>query len=427
VTTRAPATAAVPAAAVPAAWREPAYLRYLAGRSVSWLGDQAWSVALAWAAVRLASPGVAGLVLAASSVPRLVLMLFGGPLADRWDARRLMLASDALRAVVTLVAAALAVAGTGLPLLVTVALVFGVVDAVFLPAAGSVQPRLLRPGQYAGGAALGELANRAALTLGAPLGGLLVAFGGLPLGCLVDAATFVASMLFLWTVHPRPLTPTEPLDAAEPARTTRTTRAKEPYLAALRGGLAYLVRDPLLRTVVVLGFLANVAAVGPLNVGVALVSQERGWGAGGIGALLAGFGIGAAAGAVVMLRWRIRRYVGVAASGAAVAQGLALAAVGAAPAPVTAVGAMALVGLTSGVLGILLTTLTQTATADAYRGRVSSVTLVTGLGVTPLVMAVFGALVSAAGLAAVFAGCGALAAAAALAALLVPAYRRATG
>jgi MFS family permease len=202
--------------AVRAAWREPAYLRYLAGRSVSWLGDQVWSVALAWAAVRLASPGVAGLVLAASSVPRLALMLFGGPLADRHDARRLMLASDAARAVVTLIAAALAVAGTGLPLLVVVALVFGVVDAVFLPAAGSVQPRLLRPTQYASGAALGELANRAALTLGAPLGGLLVTFGGLPLGCLVDAATFLLSIAALWSIHPRPLTPPTPAPRPPP-------------------------------------------------------------------------------------------------------------------------------------------------------------------------------------------------------------------
>jgi hypothetical protein len=146
-------------------------------------------------------------------------------------------------------------------------------------------------------------------------------------------------------------------------------------------------------------------------------------GAGGIGVLLAGFGVGAAAGAMLMLRWRIRRYVGMAASAAAVAQGLTVAATGAAPTLAAAVGAMALVGLTSGVLGITVTTLIQTATTDTYRGRVSSVTLVTSLGVTPLVMAVLGTLVTTVGLATVFAGCGLLAAAAGVTALLVPAYR----
>jgi hypothetical protein len=51
------------------AFREPQFLRYLTGQTISGLGDQIWFVALSWSAVRLASPATAGLLLMLSSVP----------------------------------------------------------------------------------------------------------------------------------------------------------------------------------------------------------------------------------------------------------------------------------------------------------------------------------------------------------------------
>lgn len=48
------------ATALRPAYREPAYLRYLAGHGTSLLGDQVWHIALSWSAVQLASPGWPG-------------------------------------------------------------------------------------------------------------------------------------------------------------------------------------------------------------------------------------------------------------------------------------------------------------------------------------------------------------------------------
>jgi predicted MFS family arabinose efflux permease len=397
------------AAPVRPAYREGGYLRYVVGQAVSQLGDSVWGVALAWVAVRVASPGVAGAVLAVSAVPRLALLLFGGPLADRYDARRLMVGSDALRAVVTLVAAAVALRQTSIGLLVAVALVFGMVDAVFLPAAGSVRPRLLRPEQYAGGAALYELSGRAALTLGAPFGGLLVAYGGLSLGCVVDAATFVVSMAALWTVRPRPV--------AE-------ARAGEPYPVALRRGLGYLVRHRVLRVALSAALLVNLGFVGPMNVGIALLSHDRGWGAAGIGMLLAGFGTGAAVVAVILLRVRVRRGLGPAVAAGCVLQGGSVVLLGVAPTLPAAVAAAVLAGLTSGLMGILMTTVVQASTDDAFRGRVTSVSTLSSLGVTPLAIAGFGALAGVFGTAPVFTGSAVLSFAAGALCLGSTAFRR---
>ncbi|MEJ5946923.1 hypothetical protein WDZ17_16635, partial [Pseudokineococcus basanitobsidens] len=71
-----------------AAYRDLNVLRWIAGLFLSLLGDQVFFIALAWTATQVASPAVAGLVVAAGAVPRAVLMLGGGALADRAGPRR---------------------------------------------------------------------------------------------------------------------------------------------------------------------------------------------------------------------------------------------------------------------------------------------------------------------------------------------------
>lgn len=350
----------------------PDFRRYAAGQAVSVLGDQVYYVALSWVAVRIASPGTAGMLLAVSAVPRLLLMLSGGVLVDRTEPRRLMMVSDLARAVVCLAAAAVALRQASIPLLVVVALAFGVADAVFLPAAGALQPRLLEPERYAGGNAVVATLNRLALTLGAPLGGLLVAAGGFSAALLVDAATFAVSVLALRTLRPRP--------AARPS-------TKEE--AGLRDGLRYVARHPVLRGALLAGLLANLGFVGPMNVGLALSAEAAGWGATGIGILLAGFGFGAIVTGLLMVRPRISRIAPIVAGCFAV-QGIAVVVPALTASLPLAVAATFVAGLTSGPTGILLSALTQAATGDAYRGRVAGVSSVANLGLTPLAMSAMG-------------------------------------
>jgi MFS family permease len=399
-----------PASKVRPAYREIPYLRYVAGQAVSVLGDQVWYVALSWAAIRLAPPGVAGLILAVSSLPRLALLLVGGAVVDRYGPRRLMIGSDAGRAVVSLLAAGLAMRAPGVPLLVVVALLFGFVDAVFLPAAGAIAPRLLHSDQLTDGAAINTLASRLALTLGAPLGGVLVALGGLPLACLVNAVTFVVSVAALASVRPRPA----------PGHDEAPERLAE----ALRGGLRYLLRHPVLRVLLLVSLLVNLGFVGPMNVGLAIVADARSWRAVGIGDMLAGFGLGAVTGALVMLRVRPRSRP-VAAVCAAV-QGIAVGSIALAPTLWVAVLATSVAGLTSGPLAIVLTSWVQRLVDDRFRGRVASVTTLVNLGITPLAMAAMGAVAGQLGTVPAFAGSGALEVAAA-ALCLLPALSRAGG
>ena len=118
-----------------------------AGQAVSLLGDQFHLVALAWLVLDLTGSGLAlGAVLMAASIPRAVLIIVGGALADRFAPRRLMLASDIARSATVGILAVLILTGrVELWQLVVMGVVFGIVDALFFPAMNAIVPSLVPP------------------------------------------------------------------------------------------------------------------------------------------------------------------------------------------------------------------------------------------------------------------------------------------
>lgn len=405
------AMTAAPVASRPA-YRSAQYVRYLTGQAVSIIGDQIWYVALSWAAVKLASPAVAGVILSVSSIPRILLMLFGGVFVDRFGPRRIMMSTNLICAVTMVAAAGIALWSPSIVLLIAVAIVFGAADALFMPASGAMAPLLLEKDQFASGSALRELAGRAALTVGAPLGGALVVTGGLPLAAAVNAVTFGISLAALWTVRPRTV---DAATAPVPAKTT----------AALRDGFAYLRRTPVVAGLMLVSLLVNIGFVGPMNVGLALVSEDRGWGSAGIGWLLAGFGVGAALSALTLLKLKPRGRVGWVIAAGAAAQGVSLLALGLVPSLALGVVCTAVTGLSGGLMAVTSGTVITTVTDDAYRGRVSSVSMFANVGLSPLAVAGCGVLVAATSLETAFAISGAMGGIGALLVIAMKATRRA--
>ena len=58
---------------------------WLAAVTISWLGDAAWMVALAWTAAHTYSPATAGVIIGAEMIPQAAFVLVGGVIADRFD------------------------------------------------------------------------------------------------------------------------------------------------------------------------------------------------------------------------------------------------------------------------------------------------------------------------------------------------------
>lgn len=74
---------------------------YLTGATLSYAGTALVPVALSFAVLQSGhGPDGLGLVLAAQSVPTIILLLLGGVLGDRCPRRSIMIGADLLRAVV---------------------------------------------------------------------------------------------------------------------------------------------------------------------------------------------------------------------------------------------------------------------------------------------------------------------------------------
>ncbi|WP_448624677.1 MFS transporter [Geodermatophilus sp. URMC 64] len=174
----------------------PDFRRLFLGSAVSQLGGQMTTFAVMLQIFRItdSSAAVGGVGLAAA-IPSLVVGLFGGPLIDSVDRRRLVLAMSSCLALVSLAFAVQAFAGNrNVWLLYVLVLVQNAFTAVNGPARRTFVPRLLGPSLLPAGAALTMLSMHVSLVAGPPLAGLLTASAGLRYCYLVDALTFLASL-----------------------------------------------------------------------------------------------------------------------------------------------------------------------------------------------------------------------------------------
>ncbi|MEW2045351.1 MFS transporter [Streptomyces sp. NPDC005476] len=420
------------------AHRDGNVLRWLAAYTASMIGDNVYYLALSWAAVRAGSPAQTGLVMTVSAVPRALLMLGGGVIADRLGPRRVVIGSDAVRcAAVLAVAVLLSTTDPGLWPLAVLAVVFGTVDAVFMPAVGALPARVTGRGQLARVQGMRGLAVRLASVVGGPLGALGVALGGAAAAFGLAALLIAVSVPLLVSVRMRALPGDRAKtagmrettadggagEAAEPQRTSSVDRSAtvgsadagsgEPFgePAEYRGatawrdlvdGLRYVRGHRVLAPLMLAISLGDLGFVGPLNVGLALLADERGWGASGMGWTLAGFGVGAGAASLLLaLRGRLP-HAGQVAAYAILAGSVAIGYLAHAPGVPAAVGAAVLVGLLAGLSGALCAALLQTQSDPAYLGRVTALASLVSLGLAPLSMPLSAAAIGVWGTAPVF-------------------------
>ncbi|WP_328559926.1 MFS transporter [Streptomyces coelicoflavus] len=397
------------------AHRDPNVLRWVGAYTASMVGDMVFFLALSWAAVQNGSPAQAGLVTAVSAVPRALLMLGGGVVADRLGPRRVVIGSDSVRCVTVLaVAAVLFATDPGLWLLALLAVVFGTVDAVFMPAVGALPARITGQDQLARVQGMRGLAIRFAAVVGAPLGGLGVAVGGAAAAFAFAGLLIAVSVPLLVSVRMREL----PADDATAARETTAWRD-------LVGGLRYVRRHRVLGPLMVTIALGDLGFVGPLNVGLTLLADERGWGASGMGWVLAGFGTGAGVAALLLtVRGRLP-HAGYVAAGAIIPGAAAIAALAHAPGLPVAVGTALLVGLLTGLSGAMCGALLQTQSDPAYLGRVTAVGGIVSLGIAPLSMPLSAAAIGVWGTGPVFAVSAVVCGLGGVVALCAPGVRRA--
>jgi MFS family permease len=272
--------------------RERAFRLLWTGQAVSAFGDALAPVALAFAALQIAHTASAlGLVLAASTTARVVFLPIGGVWADRLPRQRVMLSSDAIRAVTELVLAAVLLSGRGqLWTLIVLAVVDGAAGAFFVPASGALVPQTVPAARLQQANALMGLSRSTTWVIGPAISGVLVALIGPGWVFTIDAATYVVSAASLAMLR------VPALDA--------TPRAS--FWSELAAGWHAVSSRTWFLTNLVSHALWNFAIAAFFVLGPIVAKQHLG-GASAWGLIAASLGAGSVVGGLVALRVRPRR------------------------------------------------------------------------------------------------------------------------
>ena len=357
------------------ALRHTDFRRYWLGQLVSLVGTWMQSVAQGWLMHRLTdSPLMLGLLGFAQFLPVLLLSLWAGVLVDRVDRRRLLIVTQSLAMMQALALALVVTLGVVQPwMILTLAFVFGAINAFDLPTRQSLVADLVGRDDLSNGIALNSAAFNSARIVGPALAGVLVAWVG-EAGCFwINALSYGAVLASLAMIRLEP----------------RARASAGTAVARLAEGVRYVWRRPGLRNLLLLlalmgGFGFQYMVLLPVYARTILDAGPREY-----GLLVSAFGIGSILAAVRMMRtlsrWDLRRHLLV---------GLVIAGLGQAgfawsrSLPLTL-----MMGFLSG-FGLILyisstNTLIQLSADDAFRGRVMSLYTFAFVGMAP-----FGALLA---------------------------------
>lgn len=325
------------------------------------------------------SPLLTTLIPAANQILAGPLAPVGGLLADRFNRRDLLVATQAGFALTT-AGLALAVAMDANVIVILLATVAsGAVGAINFPAFQSLFPRLVPDEEMQAAVSLNSVTFNLARIVGPALGVLVLTVAGTATVFWVNAATFSLYSAALLLVP----------------RAYGLIADKSGPKARLRDGLSYAAKDPTIRTMILgIGTISLFA----LNlIWLAPLVAERVWGdPKAAGYVLTSMGVGAVIGALGAgnisetrrPNFLVGMFLGLATT---------LGTVALAPVPAATVVAVALFGSFYMGAAVILNSLTQLASEDEMRGRVMSFYMSAWVGLLPIGAVIAGAVAQAVG------------------------------
>lgn len=359
--------------------RNPLFLRLWVGNLISLLGDQFYLIALPWLILEKTGSGTAlGTIMMTAALPRAILMLLGGALADRISPRRVLLATAVSRACLVS-AVALLIWSSRLDLwhLYLLAFGFGIADAFAAPAAQSFLPSLVSREELPAANAITQGSSQT-VSLAAPgPAGMLIGALGTAWAFLLDGLSFLAIVFALLTLSDPPENPV----------TTAATSIGQSILQ----GIDFVRRDLPLRTLMIVAAVLNFCCTGPLAIGIVWMARFHFHAASALGLLMSCEAAGGLAGMLLAARWQQRHrgrlmlqccaFIGLCIAGIAWTQTLPLLA-----------ALLFVVSTAAAYMNLQLVVWFQQRVERALLGRVMSLFMLCAIGLQPLSMALAGIL-----------------------------------
>lgn len=334
---------------------------YLISRFCSATAMALLRAAVAWHVFELSHSafhlGLIGLV---QFVPVLSLTLVGGAVADAYDRRRIMrLAQIPILASGAVLAIATAQGVVSLPILYAAVFCIAASFSFDSPARQALVPNLVPLAAFPRAVTFSSTAQALAFATGPAVGGLVIAHSGIGSAYTIYAVLVALNWIGLGFVRPM----------------RASTERREPSWQAVREGIAFVRRSPVILGCMTLDMFAVI--FGGATALLPIYAKEiLDVGARGYGLLASSLEIGALTSAVVMM---LRRPVSRAGSALMIAvgvYGVATIVFGFSRAFPLSIAAFMVAGMADQVSVVMRQTAIQMATPDALRGRVSAVNMI---------------------------------------------------
>ncbi|MBP2404169.1 enterobactin exporter EntS [Streptomyces netropsis] len=350
-------------------WRNRDFLTFWLGETLSLLGTQVTNLALPLTAITSfhATDEQVGLLRFLQLVPYLGLALVFGVWADRARRRPIMLGANFARMLLlALVPVLYWTDALSTASLLVIACAVGVASVLFDVSWMAYVPTLVRdPAHYVEAGAKTGMSSSAADVAGPGLAGVLVGALTAPVALIVDAFSYLVSLislLLIRTPEPRPRPPS----------------ARRHLPTELRDGLRWVLKNPVLRSLALIGFCCNFSMVTVWTMFLLYGTHDLHLGPTTLGTIFAtasvGGLIGAAVSRKVIRRFRLGPVYFVAQ--AVLLTGPTLIVLAAGPRPVM-VGMFVLSFFTTylglGVAGVVIVSLRQASTPQSMMGRMTAV------------------------------------------------------
>lgn len=357
-------------------FRHRAYLQFWLMRVSVAAARQMEAVAIGWQVYELARDPIAegglgleipqaafmiGLVGLAQFIPVLLFSLIGGQAADRLNRKMILVISNLMRLVgtVALLATIFLPAREALPIIFSVAVLLGLVNAFTPAAANALYPQLVPRIELPTAIAFNSLGFQTAKIVGPALGGLFLALGGLS---LVYGAAFVLIAFAIIAIATARTPPHEKLDHAR-------------GLDMVFEGIRYIGRNKIVLGAISLDlfvvFFGGVVALLPVFARDILHVGEA-----GLGFLAAAPAIGALTVAFLLARRPLARHVGAWMFWAVGIYGVATLVFGLSSVFWLSIVALIITGAADEISVYVRASLIQLATPDEMKGRVTSVSFI---------------------------------------------------
>lgn len=350
-------------------FRHRLFAQFWAGRMFATMAVQIQSTAMGWQVYDAArahgqtiaeAAFVLGLVGLAQFLPLLVLSLFGGQAADRYNRRLILTACIVAKALIVLGLALVSNMGPEIviPAVFAAAVSAGIINAFMPPAASALLPMLLPREELPPGIAWSSLAFQFSLIVGPAVGGLL--YGAGPVAPYLTAFALAAFAALLMFVLKPP--------AQEPVKDART-------IGMIVEGLRFVWSNKIVLGAISLDLIVVLLA-GAVALLPVFARDILHAGPSELGVLRSAMGVGAAAVALWLAVKPLRTRVGLWMFGATIVFGLATIAFGLSQYLWLTAAALAVAGGVDMISVYVRQSLIQLATPDAMRGRVAAVSFV---------------------------------------------------